>query len=168
MEAEDFLETFNPSGEPEVTYLLYEIQWGNSRRVWRNWCRSIHPEHAEMIFLENEEIHDRPHIPCNITWFLTWTPCGACAHDIIEFLDERPNVTLDIRASQLYRPHDRRNRRGLRYLAEEGVQISIMDLSDYDYCWDTFVDHQGEMVQWDFSDEIWFNSQRLQSILNPF
>uniref|UniRef100_A0A803TRF7 CMP/dCMP-type deaminase domain-containing protein n=1 Tax=Anolis carolinensis TaxID=28377 RepID=A0A803TRF7_ANOCA len=93
-----------------------------------NWCRNIHPEHAEIIFLEDEEVHDRPDIPCNITWFVPWTPCGACAYEIIAFLEERPNVNLEILAAQVYKPYDHRNRKGLRDLADE-AQISIMEFS---------------------------------------
>ncbi|KAH0628648.1 hypothetical protein JD844_010036, partial [Phrynosoma platyrhinos] len=167
MEAEEFLRNFIPSGLPKVTYLLYEIHWGRGHRRWRYWCRNIHPKHAEIIFLKDEEIHDRPNIPCKITWFLPWTPCGACAHEIIEFLEEHPNVTLDIRAAQVYRPHDRRNRRGLRALAEKGVQISIMNISDYQYCWNMFVDHQGinYMLPRYFLYSIWLNSLQLHSVL---
>ncbi|XP_062827462.1 C-_U-editing enzyme APOBEC-1 isoform X2 [Anolis carolinensis] len=169
LEAEEFLSNFGPSEHPEVTYLLYEIQWGRSRRTWKNWCRNIHPEHAEIIFLEDEEVHDRPDIPCNITWFVPWTPCGACAYEIIAFLEERPNVNLEILAAQVYKPYDHRNRKGLRDLADE-AQISIMEFSDYQYCWEKFVDHQGMNLRAGrgFSNQRRIDSRQLDSIINPF
>nr|XP_060619448.1 DNA dC->dU-editing enzyme APOBEC-3G-like [Anolis sagrei ordinatus] len=170
LEANEFLSNFRPSGRPEVTYLLYEIQWGRSRRIWRNWCRNSHPKHAEIVFLEDEEIHDRPDITCNITWFLPWTPCGACAYRIIEFLEESPNVNLEILAAEVYRPYDPRNQEGLRDLADVEVEISIMKFSDYQYCWEKFVDHQGMnfRARRGFSNQRWLDSQQLHSILNPF
>nr|XP_056711006.1 DNA dC->dU-editing enzyme APOBEC-3B-like [Euleptes europaea] len=144
IEPETFQRNYTPIGPPKVTHLLYEIHWGRSPRTWKQWCTSNGNQHAEINFLENacEVIKSRRTTPCSVTWFLSWSPCGRCSHSIIEFLNEHPNVTLNIRVSYLFNIDDRRNQNGLRALVENGVQISVMHLPDYGYCWRTFVSHQ--------------------------
>uniref|UniRef100_A0A670KDD5 C->U-editing enzyme APOBEC-1 n=1 Tax=Podarcis muralis TaxID=64176 RepID=A0A670KDD5_PODMU len=119
---------YTPIGRPERTHLLYEIQWGRSRRYWRNWCTSNRTHHAEINFLENacEEIDRRTTTPCTVTWFLTWSPCGKCSGRIKQFLQEHPNVTLEIRAAKLFNHNYKFNQKGLRDLANFGVRIYIM------------------------------------------
>ncbi|XP_077157990.1 C-_U-editing enzyme APOBEC-1-like [Paroedura picta] len=144
IEPETFQRNYNPTGPPEVTHLLYQIQWDRSPKAWRQWCTSNCTQHAEINFIENacEEIHCERTKPCFVTWFLSWSPCGRCSRSIIKFLRKHPNVTLNIRFCQLYRIFDRRNQKGLRALYNNGVQLSVMQLPDYDYCWRKFVSHQ--------------------------
>lgn len=125
-----FKRNYTPTEPPEVTHLLYEIHWDRTSGTWKQWCTSSCTQHAEIDFLENacHVINRRRAEPCFVTWFLSWSPCGRCSQSIIEFLNEHPNVTLDIRFSQLFRDSDWRNQNGLRALANYGVQISVMEL----------------------------------------
>ncbi|XP_074852775.1 C-_U-editing enzyme APOBEC-1-like [Carettochelys insculpta] len=140
----DFKENYVPGTPPRVTYLLYEIRWGRSTKFWRHWCRSTPAQHAEVACLENDfkKLKFRPSICCTITWFLSWSPCGKCCHRIVEFLRAHPNVTLTIKAAWLYRHMDERNRQGIRDLMQNRVEVYIMNLQDYRYCWRIFVAHQ--------------------------
>ncbi|XP_066469363.1 C-_U-editing enzyme APOBEC-1-like [Tiliqua scincoides] len=144
IEPEAFMSNFAEDSHPRETDLLYEIQWEGGSKTWKNFCRNEHPIHAEIIFLENEwsELMTRRRhktTPCSITWFLSWSPCGECSSEIVDFLEEHPYVTLEIRVARLYRYDDERNRQGLRNLDQSGVEITIMNGDDYSYCWRTFV-----------------------------
>uniref|UniRef100_A0A8C4VKE6 CMP/dCMP-type deaminase domain-containing protein n=1 Tax=Gopherus evgoodei TaxID=1825980 RepID=A0A8C4VKE6_9SAUR len=140
----EFRAIFDPSAFPKVTYLLYEIKWGSSTKFWRKWCLNTPTQHAEINCLENDfkAIHHGPSVRCSIIWFLSWSPCGLCCRLIIHFLRAHPKVTLQIYIGRLFRHRDERNRQGLRDLVSSGVNVYIMSLPAYDYCWRTFVDHR--------------------------
>ncbi|XP_015272576.1 PREDICTED: DNA dC-_dU-editing enzyme APOBEC-3G-like [Gekko japonicus] len=170
IESETFQRNYTPTEPPEVTHLLYVIHWDGSRKTWKQWCTNNFAQHAEINFLENacEVINRQRTKPCSVTWFLSWSPCGRCSHSIIQFLEEHPNITLDIRFSQLFRYSDWRNQNGLRALANHGVKISVMQLPDYAYCWRTFVLHQRRNRNYwplNFIPLIRYYSQQLYSIL---
>uniref|UniRef100_A0A8C3HLK6 CMP/dCMP-type deaminase domain-containing protein n=1 Tax=Chrysemys picta bellii TaxID=8478 RepID=A0A8C3HLK6_CHRPI len=144
IQPKEFRAIFDPSAFPKLTYLLYEIKWGSSTKFWRKWCPNTPTQHAEINCLENDfkAIHHRPSVRCSIIWFLSWSPCGLCCRLIIHFLRAHPKVSLQIYIGRLFRLRDERNRQGLRDLVSSGVNIYIMSLPAYDYCWRTFVDHR--------------------------
>ncbi|XP_025038810.2 C-_U-editing enzyme APOBEC-1-like isoform X2 [Pelodiscus sinensis] len=144
IQSNDFKENYNPGTTPKVTYLLYEMKWGRSKKFWRQWCKSNTAQHAEVVCLERDfkTAEFRPSVRCSITWFLSWSPCGECCHCIVEFLKAHPSVTLKIRFARVFRREDECNQQGIRNLMKNGVDIDIMKLKDYRYCWRTFVAHQ--------------------------
>lgn len=176
MDPEMFVDNFKEDSHPRSTDLLYEIQWEGGRRTYKNFCTNEHPIHAEVNFLENEwrelMMHRRYRTtPCDITWFLSWSPCGKCSNSIVDFLVKHPYVTLEIRAARLYRDYDERNRSGLRNLDQSGVTINIMDYDDFSYCWDTFVDQERDedSIESVFSEDLYRTySDKLERILNPY
>ncbi|NWW18429.1 ABEC1 enzyme, partial [Falcunculus frontatus] len=157
---------FDPrESQRRETYLLCELQWGNSGRSWIHWVRNDnfnpvnndnynpanndndHRRHAEVYFLE-EIFELRSSNFCDITWYLSWSPCVNCCYRIQDFLERHPNVNIDIRVARLYFANDEETRRGLRDLARlQGVNHLASVSPDYKYCWDTFI--QGH-VNYDF------------------
>lgn len=119
-----------PSTWPKVTHLLYEIRWGKGSKVWRNWCSNTLTQHAEVNCLENAfgKLQFNPPVPCHITWFLSWSPCCQCCRRILQFLRAHSHITLVIKAAQLFKHMDERNRQGLRDLVQSGVHVQVMDL----------------------------------------
>ncbi|KAI4546042.1 hypothetical protein MJG53_004094 [Ovis ammon polii x Ovis aries] len=123
----EFEFSFDPRNFCKEAYLLYEIQWGNSRDVWRHSGKNT-TKHVERNFIEKiaSERHFRPSISCSISWYLSWSPCWECSKAIREFLNQHPNVTLVIYIARLFQHMDPQNRQGLKDLFHSGVTIQVM------------------------------------------
>ncbi|NWX65700.1 ABEC1 enzyme, partial [Promerops cafer] len=159
--AEAFRQHFDPRTYLRETYLLCELQWGGSAKLWRHWVRNYSYDnndnddgdddnrcHAEKYFLE-EVFEPRSYKVCNMTWYLSWSPCYKCCDIIQNFLEEHHNVNIDIYVARLHCINDARNCRALRELASlEGVNYLASVSPDYRYCWETFIQ---EDVYYNFS-----------------
>lgn len=160
---------FDPRTSPHKTYLLCELQWSGSGRFWKHWVTNDDENdiHAEELLLE-EIFEPRSYSFCEMTWYLSWSPCNDCCYEIQDFLEEHPNVSIDIRAARLYYPDDPHTRRGLRALDSlQRVNIEVMNARDYDYCWETFIPSD---LHYDFTSNIFLpaiqrNRSKLKEIL---
>uniref|UniRef100_A0A7M4F206 CMP/dCMP-type deaminase domain-containing protein n=1 Tax=Crocodylus porosus TaxID=8502 RepID=A0A7M4F206_CROPO len=135
------------------TYLLCEIKRAEDSTSTKYCYKNQDFHHAEVKFL-NDNIFSQGK-PCSVTWYLSWSPCGECSTEIVEFLKKYPDVSLTIYIARIYYHKQEENREGLRTLKESGVNIQVMTNSDYKYCWETFVmDKEGiiyaptEKFQW--------------------
>ncbi|NWS06100.1 ABEC1 enzyme, partial [Motacilla alba] len=165
---------FDPCKFPKETYLLCELQWRGSTKFWQHWVRNDHDYedcHAEQYFLD-EVFEPRSYNICDMTWYLSWSPCRECCDIIRDFLEEQPNVNIDIRVARLYYTNIPRYRDGLRELHSlEGVTIKAMEaqgkVSHYNYCWETFI-QPGVNYYFspnNFKSEIQRNRTKLEDIL---
>ncbi|KYO44654.1 C-_U-editing enzyme APOBEC-1-like [Alligator mississippiensis] len=137
---DQFEENFDPSVLLSETHLLSELTWGG--RPYKHWYENTEHCHAEIHFLENFSSKNGS---CIITWYLSWSPCAECSARIADFMKENTNVKLNIHVARLYLHDDKHTRQGLRYLMKmKRVTIQIMTIPDYKYCWNTFLEDDGE------------------------
>ena len=95
------------------------------------WARNdeINNYHVEEYFLE-QIFEPRNYSFCDMTWYLSWSPCADCCDIIQDFLEEQHNVHLDIHVARIYYAHVPRNRAGLRELAlSPRVTIQAMNVT---------------------------------------
>ncbi|CAN8195449.1 unnamed protein product [Coccothraustes coccothraustes] len=160
---------FDPHEYPRETYLLCELQWRGGDRYWQHWVRNEDDNyHAEQYFLDEIFEPRSCYNICDMTWYLSYSPCWKCCRVIRGFLEEQPNVNIHICVARLYYVNELRNRMALRELNNsQGVTITAMEVEDYDYCWETFIQPG---VNYDFSpkkfkSEIQRNRVKLEDIL---
>ncbi|XP_053775781.1 DNA dC-_dU-editing enzyme APOBEC-3G-like [Desmodus rotundus] len=168
-----FSKNFGPQ-MPHETYLCYEVEQpeGDPRTpadqlkgFLRN--KSAGPlgggHHAELCFLDLIPSWEQHY---NVTLFISWSPCLNCAAKLASFLYQNRRVSLRIFAARIYDIQEG-YWEGLRQLREAGAQVSIMNIPEYEHCWETFVDHQGRpfQPQHDLHAHIQVQSRRLEVIL---
>ncbi|XP_030741607.1 DNA dC-_dU-editing enzyme APOBEC-3A-like [Echinops telfairi] len=161
-----------------MTYLCYEVQLFDVRfRVPLGMIRGVlhnqhHPDpqrrcHAELCFLiRMSSLRLYPGQWCQVTWFLSWSPCPRCASKVSDFLRSNRHVSLRIFAARLHTYHAGYEE-GLRSLRDAGAQLSIMTAKEFEYCWRVFVDnHSWPFRPWNMLEKSsQAISERLQSIL---
>ncbi|XP_063006507.1 C-_U-editing enzyme APOBEC-1-like isoform X1 [Melospiza melodia melodia] len=160
---------FDPREYPKETYLLCKLKWRGGVRSWQHWVRNddYNDCHAEQYFLE-EIFEPRYYNICDMTWYLSYSPCWECCDVIRDFLEEQTNVNICIHVARLYYVNYPINCQALRELNRlEKVTIKAMEAEDYDYCRETFIQRD---VHCDFSpkrfqSEIQRNRVKLEDIL---
>nr|XP_011710628.1 DNA dC->dU-editing enzyme APOBEC-3G isoform X1 [Macaca nemestrina]XP_011710629.1 DNA dC->dU-editing enzyme APOBEC-3G isoform X1 [Macaca nemestrina] len=166
------------SGQHE-TYLCYKVErlhndtWvplNQHRGFLRNQAPNIHGfpkgRHAELCFLDLIPFWKLDGQQYRVTCFTSWSPCFSCAQEMAKFISNNEHVSLCIFAARIYDDQGR-YQEGLRTLHRDGAKIAMMNYSEFEYCWDTFVDRQGRPFQpWDGLDEhSQALSERLRAIL---
>ncbi|XP_077804151.1 DNA dC-_dU-editing enzyme APOBEC-3G isoform X4 [Macaca mulatta] len=153
------------SGQHE-TYLCYKVErlhndtWvplNQHRGFLRNQAPNIHGfpkgRHAELCFLDLIPFWKLDGQQYRVTCFTSWSPCFSCAQEMAKFISNNEHVSLCIFAARIYDDQGR-YQEGLRTLHRDGAKIAMMNYSEFEYCWDTFVDRQGRPFQpWDGLDE---------------
>ncbi|ELK33491.1 DNA dC-_dU-editing enzyme APOBEC-3G [Myotis davidii] len=177
MDATTFKDNFGITWANE-TYLCYEVEvqegdaWApveglqgflRNQGADTHWKRS----HAELCFLDRvPSWHLDEGKQYRLTCYISWSPCPDCAQKLVEFMGENSHVSLRIFAARIYTKLDG-HEDGLRKLQDAGAQLAIMTLKEYEHCWDTFVDSQGQLFRARDELEVHIGAQcqRLENIL---
>nr|XP_004610769.1 unnamed protein product [Sorex araneus] len=156
MEIDTFMQHFDNSRSNYIgaTLLCYDVQGaGNQRRgfLLNRGLNTDCPAHAEVLLLRRmvEDWSLTPELPCSVTCYISWSPCGECAWELVQFLRQHRRVELSIRAARIYSKPARIYSRfeyqeGLRALRDAGARVSIMTRADFEHCWATFVHSEGQ------------------------
>lgn len=171
MDKDTFLDTFHQKNLKHETYLCYEVELQEDDAwipvdEYKGFLRNQGVDttetrrHAELCLLDrigSWELNTEQHY--RVTCFISWSPCYDCARELAAFLGANSHLSLRVFASRIYTlDKDETGRRidtvkyktGLRQLQAAGAQIDIMAYKEFEYCWETFVDHQGAAFpSWD-------------------
>lgn len=151
------------------TFLCYLVDRGNVDGLMRGCLEDEHAgAHAEEAFFTQCLPDYDPALKYTITWYMSSSPCAACAAKIAEVLKARKSVKLSIFASRLFEWEEPEIQAGLKSLHAAGCKLRVMKPLDFSYTWDTFVEHEEEEAfnLWeDCKDNYEYYQEKLAEIL---
>ncbi|KAM3877696.1 C-_U-editing enzyme APOBEC-2-like [Diretmus argenteus] len=132
---------------------------------------SLEDEHAgyhveEAFFIQTLPDYD-PARKYTVTWYVSSSPCSACAFKIAEILKARKTLKLSIFAARLFEWEEPEIQAGLKALHAAGCKLRVMKPLDFSYTWDTFVENEDEPLNlWeDCKDNYEYYQEKLADIL---
>lgn len=102
-----------------------------------------------------------------VTWYVSSSPCVACATKVASILQQRKKLRLCIFCSRLFEWEQPEIAEGLRTLASAGCKVRMMRPTDFVHVWDTYVDKEDEsFTPWeDCKENYEYYMERLADIL---
>ncbi|XP_077101867.1 C-_U-editing enzyme APOBEC-2-like isoform X1 [Siphateles boraxobius] len=149
------------------TFLCYLVDQG-SDSLLRGYLEDEHAgAHAEDAFFQQVLPNYDPACKYTITWYMSSSPCAACAGKLTEILKARKSVRLAIFSARLFEWEEPEIRAGLKALAAAGCKLRMMKPLDFTYTWDTFVENDEEpFTPWeDCQDNYEYYQDKLADIL---
>ncbi|KAM9683679.1 LOW QUALITY PROTEIN: DNA dC-_dU-editing enzyme APOBEC-3B-like [Dama dama] len=153
------------------TYLCYQLKQLDDSTLDRGCFRNKKQRHAEIRFIDKiNSLNLDPRQSYKIICYITWSPCPRCASELVDFIMGNDHLNLQIFASRLYFHWKKPFQRGLQQLQEAGISVAVMTHTEFEDCWEQFVDNQSRPFQpWEklqqYSASI---TRRLQRILTIF
>lgn len=151
------------------TFLCYLVDGGNTPDgLLRGYLEDEHAgTHAEEAFFTHCLPHIDPAIKYTVTWYMSSSPCSACAAKLAEILKSRKNVKLTIFAARLFEWEEEEIQAGLKALHSAGCKLRAMKPLDFSYTWDTFVETEDQPLNlWeDCKDNYEYYHEKLTEIL---
>ncbi|KAK1800112.1 hypothetical protein P4O66_006589, partial [Electrophorus voltai] len=151
------------------TFLCYLVDQGRgSDGVLRGYVEDEHASaHAEDMFFQLILPDYDPSINYNVIWYVSSSPCSACAARLVDILQERKTLRLAIFSARLFEWEEPEIRAGLKALAGAGCKLRVMKPLDFSYTWDTFVEHEDQrFTPWEDCQENYeYYQERLADIL---
>ncbi|XP_041944437.1 C-_U-editing enzyme APOBEC-2a [Alosa sapidissima] len=124
------------------TFLCYLMDPGNDGLLMRGYLEDEHAsDHVEEAFFKQVLPYYNPKTKYTVTWYMSSSPCAACAVKLVEILKARPTVRLTIFSARLFMWEEPEIQAGLKALTAAGCKLRIMKPLDFTYSWDTFVDN---------------------------
>jgi hypothetical protein len=79
-----------------------------------------------------------PQEDCQITWWISWSPCSECVDKVARFLATHCNVSLTIFSTRLYYFWDSAYQSALHTLYHERAQVKVMSFQEFEDFWEKF------------------------------
>ncbi|XP_037701560.1 DNA dC-_dU-editing enzyme APOBEC-3H-like isoform X2 [Choloepus didactylus] len=131
------------------TYVCYQLQWHDGS-IDRGYLQNKKGHHAEIRLINKiksmEQKLDRNQ-SCQITCYVTWSPCFNCAEELEAFIGDNPHLSLQLCTSRLYFHWKPDFQRALWLLQKPRISVTVMSSQDFANCWRNFADHQGKPFQ---------------------
>ncbi|KAG2467582.1 C-_U-editing enzyme APOBEC-2a [Polypterus senegalus] len=152
------------------TFLCYSVEvHGAEVETFQGYLEDEHISmHAEEAFFRDILPECNPEIRYHVTWYMSSSPCSACAAKIAEALKSRKNMRLTIMVARLFLWEEPEIQEGLRLLKASGCKLKIMKPSDFVYTWNTFVESEGQtFTPWeDVQENYEYHEKILDEILH--
>ncbi|XP_029358962.1 C-_U-editing enzyme APOBEC-2a isoform X2 [Echeneis naucrates] len=149
-----------------LCYLVHKEKTNDG--LLRGYLEDEHTStHAEEAFFTQCLPDYDPALKYTVTWYVTSSPCSACAKKIAEVLRARKNVRLTIFSARLFWWEEAEIQAGLRALHSGGCKLRIMKPLDFSYMWDTFVENDEQPLNlWeDCKENYEYYHEKLADIL---
>ncbi|XP_006103676.1 C-_U-editing enzyme APOBEC-2 [Myotis lucifugus] len=156
------------------TFLCYVIEVqdkGGQVQASRGYLEDEHATaHAEEAFFNTVVPTFDPALRYNVTWYVSSSPCVACADRIIKMLSKTKNLRLLILVGRLFMWEEPAMQAALKKLKEAGCRLRIMKPQDFEYIWQNFVEQEeGEskaFEPWeDIQENFLYYEEKLADIL---
>ncbi|XP_062402146.1 C-_U-editing enzyme APOBEC-2a [Sardina pilchardus] len=150
------------------TFLCYLMDPGNDGLLMRGYMEDEHAsDHVEEAFFQQVLPYYNPKTKYTVTWYMSSSPCAACAAKVVEILKARPTVRLTIFSARIFMWEEPEIQAGLKALAAAGCKLRAMKPLDFTYTWDTFVDNDCDtFTLWEDCQENYeFYQEKLAELL---
>ncbi|KAK2885705.1 hypothetical protein QQF64_020869 [Cirrhinus molitorella] len=153
------------------TFLCYQvdIQGGSGEPDGlRGYLEDEHSgSHAEEAFFQQVLAYYDKSLRYTVTWYMSSSPCAACAAKLVELLQARKMMRLNIHCARLFEWEEPEIQAGLQALVRAGCKIRMMRPVDFAYVWSTFVENEEDnFTPWeDCQDNYDYYDERLCDIL---
>ncbi|KAA0711732.1 C-_U-editing enzyme APOBEC-2 [Triplophysa tibetana] len=151
------------------TFLCYLVDQGpGADGLLRGYLEDEHTgSHVEEAFFQHVLPSCDPAGKYTITWYVSSSPCAACAGKLAEILEARKSVRLSIFSARLFDWEEPAIQAGLKALAAAGCKLRMMKPLDFNYTWDTFVESDDQpFTPWEDCQENYeYYQEKLADIL---
>ncbi|XP_067096978.1 C-_U-editing enzyme APOBEC-2b [Osmerus mordax] len=151
------------------TFLCFRVETpGGSVEPLQGFMEDEHAlAHAEEAFFQQVLPHYDPNQCYEVTWYVTSSPCAACATKLADILRQRKKLRLTILCSRLFMWEEPEIGEGLKALVGVGCKLRMMKPTDFLKVWDTYVEKEEQIfAPWeDCQDNYVYYEEKLAEIL---
>ncbi|XP_026223862.1 C-_U-editing enzyme APOBEC-2b [Anabas testudineus] len=126
------------------TLLCFRVDTaGGSTEPLRGYMEDEHATvHAEEAFFQ--QVLPNPSQEYDITWYVSSSPCVACAAKLTSILQQHKKLRLCIFCSRLFEWEQPEIAEGLRALVGAGCKLRMMKPADFVHVWETYVEKEDQ------------------------
>uniref|UniRef100_G3P582 Apolipoprotein B mRNA editing enzyme, catalytic polypeptide-like 2b n=1 Tax=Gasterosteus aculeatus TaxID=69293 RepID=G3P582_GASAC len=126
------------------TLLCFRVDTpGGSTEPLKGYMEDEHATaHAEEAFFQ--QVLPNTSQEYEVTWYLSSSPCVACAAKLAHILQQRKKVRLRMFCSRLFEWEEPEIVEGLRALVSAGCKLRMMKPSDFVHVWETYVEKEDQ------------------------
>nr|XP_033773730.1 C->U-editing enzyme APOBEC-2-like [Geotrypetes seraphini] len=153
------------------TFLCFIVETqGKEPSTLRGYLEDEHVSaHAEDAFFNNFLPQCTSSVKYQITWYMSSSPCVACADHIVEVLRKNKNLKLVLLVGRLFMWEEPEIQAALQRMKAAGCKISIMRPQDFEFVWKNFVEtEEGQnFTPWeDIEENFQYYQEKLAEILH--
>ncbi|XP_061592056.1 C-_U-editing enzyme APOBEC-2b [Cololabis saira] len=127
------------------TLLCFRVDTaGDNAETLQGYMEDEHAlAHAEEAFFQ-QVLPNNASQEYNVTWYVSSSPCVACAVKLVGILQQRKKLRLCIFCSRLFEWEEPEIAGGLKALVQAGCKLRMMKPVDFVHVWDTYVEKEDE------------------------